>query len=209
MLELVFSLPMTPERVIGIVAGLVSFLAHPLYIWSILKKETVPHKVTWTLSALLGFMSLIFYRGSGGHETIYVPLGDFIGLSTIAVLAFWYGRNGSISRTDWLCVVGVIGAIGVFLISRDPLLALAVTLIAEILVLVPTIVKTYKYPGEEGFIPWSFTHIGNILNFFAIEQGNNIEVAYVWTIFIADSVVWMLILRQFLCRKKNSGRSLE
>ncbi len=204
MLEFVFSLPMTPERVIGIVAGGVSFLAHPLYIWSILKKETVPHKVTWTLSALLGFMSLIFYRGSGGHETIYVPLGDFIGLSTIAVLAFWYGRNSSISRTDWLCVIGVIGAIGVFLISRDPLLAFAVALGAEVLALVPTMLKTYKYPREEGFTAWSFTHMGNILNFFAIEQGNNIEVAYVWTIFIADSIVWALILRQFLGRKEKN-----
>lgn len=201
MLEFVFSLPVAHERVIGILAGVVSSLAYPIYIWSIIKKRTVPHKVTWTLSALLGLISLIFYRESGGRETIYVPLSDFFGLLVIATMAFWYGRNGSISRTDWLCVVGVIGAIGVFLISRDPLLALAVTLIAEILVLVPTMVKTCRYPEEESFTAWSFTTVANTLNFWAIGQGNTVEMTYVTLTFLAESMVLVLIFRRFFRRK--------
>ena len=181
--------------VIGIVAGIVSFLAYPLYIVSILRKETVPHAITWMLSAILAGISLFLYKTAGGHDTIYVLLGDFVGLTIIAILAWRYGRNGYFSFANWICIGGVFVSITVFLILGNPFVAFLFSLIAEVLALVPTAIKTYKFPKQEGFLAWTFTCAGDCLNLLAMDWGNYTELSYVWTIFVANGIVWILILR--------------
>lgn len=180
---------------IGILAGIASFLAHPLYIVAVIKRETVPHIITWILSAFLAGISVFMYHEAGSEETIYVPLGDFIGLSIIALLSLKYGRRGNFSRLDWACVAGGLAGIAIFVIAQNPFLAFLATLTAEVLAIIPTMAKTVYFPMEEDFLAWTFTIAGNTLNFFALSWVNSTELIYVWTIFIADGIVWVLILR--------------
>jgi hypothetical protein len=194
---------------IGIIAGVASFLAHPLYIVAVLKRETVPHIITWVLSAFLAGISVFMYHEAGSQETVYVPLGDFIGLTVIALLALKYGRRGHFSRLDWACVVGGVVGIAIFLIARNPFLAFLATLTAEVLAIIPTMAKTYAFPREEDFLAWTFTIIGNTLNFLALSWANHTELIYVWTIFVADGIVWVLILRGMKLGFLMSARPLK
>lgn len=180
---------------IGIIAGVISFLAHPLYIVAVLKRQTVPHIVTWVLSAFLAGISVFMYHEAGSEETIYVPLGDFIGLTIIAALAWKYGRRGNFTWLDWTCLAGGIAGIALFLIAENPFLAFLATLTAEVLAIIPTMAKTYFSPQEEDFLAWTLTILGNTINFFALSWSNHTELIYVWTIFVADGLVWLLILR--------------
>lgn len=179
--------------VIGIVAGVISFLAHPLYIVAILKGETKPHILTWVPSAVLAGITLFLYQKAGGEETIYVPMGDFFGLLSIGILSLWYGDKGSIGWDDWICFSIAALGIGIYLAFGDPLIAFGASLVAEVFALIPTMKKTFWYPVQEDFIAWTFTFVGNLLNFFAMANG--VEIVYVSVIFIADGIVWVLILR--------------
>lgn len=180
---------------IGIIAGVASFLAHPLYIIAVVRRETVPHIVTWVLSAFLAGISVFMYHEAGSEETIYVPLGDFIGLSIIALLSLKYGRRGNFSRLDWACIAGGVAGMAIFFIAKNPFLAFLATLTAEVLAIIPTMAKTFRFPGEEDLLAWTLTIVGNTLNFFALSWTNHTELIYVWVIFIADGIVWALILR--------------
>lgn len=193
MIGTLFVHPITFEMVVGIVAGVISFTAHPLYIIAILKKETVPHVMTWFLSALLAGVALFMYSKAGAEETVYVLIGDFIGFSVITVLAFRLRDQVTLSWEDWTCFGGALISIIVYVVFNDAFYAFIATLIAEVLALWPTIRKTFQHPEQEDFIAWTFTFVGNLLNFFAM--ANRIEVLYVTVIFIADGIVWSLILR--------------
>lgn len=174
-------------------AGAVTFLAHPLYVVAILKGETKPHILTWIPSAILAGITLFLYGKAGGEETIYVPLGDFIGFGVIAILSLWYGGKGSISWDDWVCFAIAFFSIYIYLVFGDPIVAFYASLVAEVFALIPTIKKTFYHPEQEDFVAWTFTFLGNLLNFFAI--ANRVEIVYVWVIFIADGIVWALVLR--------------
>ncbi|HAI74300.1 MAG TPA: hypothetical protein DCS28_02785 [Candidatus Moranbacteria bacterium] len=177
----------------GIVAGTVSFLAHPLYIRAIMRKETVPHIFTWTLSTLLVGLALFFYDTAGGGETVYMLIGDFIGLGTIAVLSFFYGKKNKFCFSDWLCLCGALFSIVVFIIFHNAFWSFIMILATDFFALFPTMKKTFYYPASEDFTAWSFTCTGNLLGLFAMNWMNHVETFYVYAVIVMDGIVWLLI----------------
>ncbi len=184
----------TFSLVIGILAGAVTFLSHPLYIASIIRGETKPHVLTWVPSAIIAGITLFLYDKAGGEDTIFAPLGDFVGLSLIAIFSLWHGKKDVfIDVIDWFCtLIAMIGLI-IYVIFDNQFIAFGSSMIAEIFALIPTMRKTLHYPDQEDFLAWTLTFVGNAINFLAMN--NAVEVAYVTTIFIIDGVIWALILR--------------
>lgn len=187
---------MSAQMIFGIIAGIVSFAAHPLYIAAILRGETKPHPFTWTLSSLSAGISIFFFLEAGGAHTAYVLWGDFVGLTLIAALSFWHrGSNGKIRPMDWAFLVSSLASITIFVLFHNALWAFAASLADDVFALGPTIRKTYRHPNEEDLIAWLFTVLGNALNFFALEWGNTAETLYVFVIFFVDGVVFWLIIQ--------------
>lgn len=189
------------KRSIGIVAGIISFVAHPLYIWAILKSGTKPHLLTWIPSSMLAGVALLVYSEAGGQETIYLVWGDFIGLTMIVVFSWIKKGNGEIFPEDIICFIGSLVSIAIFVAFHDAKLALWIALVAEVLALFPTARKTYRCPNEEDLLAWCFTLVGDFINIFAI--GVFVETVYVWTLFVADGAVFALILWGWLKTTKR------
>jgi len=182
--------------VFAVVAAVVSFIAHPLYIRAILRKDeerTVPHLFTWLLSAVLAGVELFFFEAAGGRWTMFVLAGDFVGFIVITGFSFRYGKNGHFDFGDWTCLLGALVSVSVYVVFHNALWAFVMAIFADVLALIPTIRKTYESPESEDFVAWSFTCAGNALNFLALSA--DVEWIYVLTIFIIDQIVWILIFR--------------
>jgi len=200
----IFSFTVTFSLVIGILAGTITFLSHPLYMVSIVKGETKPHVLTWVPSAIIAGITLFLYEKVGGEDTIFAPLGDFVGLSIIALLTLWRGKKGSfvsIDVTDWLCAVIAMIGLGIYIILDSSLIGFGASMVAEVFALIPTMRKTISHPDQEDFLAWTLTFCGNALNFLAMN--NMVEIVYVVVIFIADGTIWALILKGRMKKKKE------
>jgi len=187
---------MTVHMVIGMLAGTITFLSHPLYMAAIVRGETKPHVLTWVPSAIIAGITLFLYDKVGGEETIYAPLGDFVGLSIIAMLTLWRGERGSIKSIeieDWFCAAIAMIGLGIYVAFDNPLIAFGASMVAEVFALAPTMRKTIRFPEQEDFVAWTFTFCGNALNFLAMNH--MIEIVYVVVIFTADGIIWALILK--------------
>lgn len=183
---------------VGIVAAIVSFVAHPLYIISIIAGETNPHPTTWISEAVLSGVSLFFLIEAGGGDVQWMLWGDFIGFTLIASFTFYkFGYNNFFKQffgiDSIVCFFGVFASIVVFMISKSALLALIATLASEIFALWPTIHKTYKYPNEESELAWILTSLGDAINIGAMQWGNFADMWYVFTVFLVDGLVLFLI----------------
>lgn len=192
----------------GIIAGIFSFLAHPIYIISIIKGETIAHPVTWFSESMLTLSALIFLEKAGGDDVRYVIWGDLFGFAIITVLAFFFVKSKKDSirffnKEAIFCLFGVFMGIGVFVVSQDPLQALLATLIAEFFALWPTIHKVYKELNGESVMAWIFTCIGNAINFFAMHWGNCADMIYVFLIFFIDGIILVLLFRGLLLKRKK------
>lgn len=180
----------------GIVAGVVSFIAHPLYVRSIIKKETTPHIFTWLLATILAGVSLFFYNTAGGGATMFMLAGDFIGFAIIAGLSLIYGKKNRFYFSDWVCLFGALFSVVIFIVFRDAFWAFVAALSADAFALFPTIKKTYYQPLKESFLAWTFTCIGNVMALFAMNWANNVETVYVYTVLVMDGIVWLLIFNK-------------
>jgi hypothetical protein len=194
------------QEIAGIAAGIVSFgLGHVWYMVTIVRGGTKPHFFTWFLSAIMAALTLVTYKASGAEETILVPLGDFIAFLIIAGLAWKYRQEEEFSREDWWCLGVALTAILLYLILENPLLSFTFILLAEVVTLIPTAMKTWEKPQDEDWIAWAGTCIGNLINFFAINQILEVEWVYVSVVFVADLIIWLLILTQFIRQRRENN----
>ncbi len=184
---------------LGILAGVVAFLAYVLYIAAIVRGYTKPSRTTWWIWSVLGMIIGVSYFLSGAENTIWVPLGEVVGPFVIALLSLKYGVGGW-SPIDKFAILGSVGSLVLWGISGSPLVGLVASLSIDFLAVVPTVVKTYYKPEEEDRLAWSLTGLGNFLNLFAVEKWVFAIAVYPVYATIIDGVVLALLFR----KKKNS-----
>lgn len=183
---------------LGILAGVIAFLAYVLYIVAIVRGSTKPSRTTWWIWSILGIIVGISYFLSGAEHTIWVPLGEVVGPLIIALLSLKYGVGGW-SPIDKFAIFGSIVSLILWGISGSPLVGLVAGLSIDFLAVIPTAVKTYYRPEEEDRFAWSLTGLGNFLNLFAVEKWVFAIAVYPVYAAIIDGVVLALLFR----KKKN------
>src|SRR3954465_14354952 len=83
------------KNMFGIIAGFLSLSAYLLYIFTTIKGETHPSRVTWWILTLVGSLILASYYREGARESIWIAASHVIGPFMIALLSITYGE-----RTD-------------------------------------------------------------------------------------------------------------
>ncbi len=74
----------------------------------------------------------------------------------IGVLAIFKGEK-RITKSDWISFILALVAIPAWLLTSEPLLALAIVLIIELLNYYPTIRKSYTQPWDEDLTSWALS----------------------------------------------------
>jgi len=188
---------------LGIVAGIVSFLAYIIYIRSIVKGESKPNRVTWWIWTFMGLVLAVSYYYSGAVNTIWAPIVEFIGPLIISLLAIKYGEGGVRDKTDLLCLAGGILSIILWIIFNSPVVALVTNLVIDAFALVPTIKKSYLRPDGENFWAWFGTGMGDTINLFAIEKRTFGVIAYPVYMLLADVIIIVIL---FFGKIKRFGK---
>ncbi len=179
--------------VFGQLAGGLAFLSFFPYLHSILKGKTKPQRATFAIWSVVNIVTFLSYFASGARETIWVALVYAIFQIVIFLLSFKYGVGGS-SRLDIVCLLGAATGVFLWIITKNPLTALYLSIFVEFLGLVPTIKKSYIYPKTENTLSWSIASFGSFLNLFAITSFKPEIALYPIYLFLGDIVVVLLLV---------------
>ena len=90
---------------------------------------------------------------------------------------------------DKICFVLAILAIILWQITREPLVALALSIVADAIATWPTIVKTYRYPKTEAPFPWLMTLTASILSALSSTKFNFANLAFPLYMIIIDLTI--------------------
>lgn len=175
---------MIDGALLGICAGILSFSAYLLYIFTTLKGRTRPNRATWWILTLVGLMIAVSYYAGGARDTIWIALSYVLGPAIIAVLSLKYGE-GKWEKLDKICLTGAIISAVIWYFSQSALLVLVINVVMDFLGLLPTIKKSYLRPAGEDRIAWTLESVAGILNIFAVER---------WVFSIAFYPVYLLII---------------
>ena len=160
---------MTKELLSG-AAIAITFVAFIPYIRSIRSGATKPHVFTWVIWGFATFVvfwgQLVAEAGAGAWPT------GISGLITIyvAVLAFTKRGDISISLTDWAFFLAAMTALPLWFLTSDPLWAVVILTLVDILGYGPTIRKVSKDPYSERLGFYLLMGVRNLVSIAAIER---------------------------------------
>ncbi|MEL6157719.1 MAG: hypothetical protein AAGJ95_03155 [Cyanobacteria bacterium J06554_11] len=183
---------------LGKIAGVLAFLGYFPYILSIIRKKTLPNPASWWIWTIMGGVLLASYYAAGNREAIWVPISYFIGPAVTAVLSLRYGRT-EFGNFEKYCLAGAGISLTLWLISGNPLVALTISIVIDLIAIAPTLRKTYFKPESEDPLSWSVFWLANALNLLYVvvisETLSYASVAYPLELFCLPTSILFLVIR--------------
>ena len=151
----------------AIAAVLLASLRYGTYFYTIYKGETKPHAFSWLLwGTVTGIGTLAQFELDGGPSAWALA---FVSISClmISVISFFIGER-DYAKSDWIALIACFLAIPVWKATDNPLAALGIIIIIDMLTYYPTIRKSYNKPQTEPPISYGFAGMRYFLMLFAI-----------------------------------------
>lgn len=163
-------LPGLDKPLLSMLATVLTVLAYLPYIRSILRGHTRPHVFTWIIWSLATGIAFLAVLDAGGGAGAW-PIGFSCAVSLfVAWQAFVRRTDITITQTDWLLFLAALAAIPLWLAAEDPLWAVVLITLTELLGFGPTLRKTWIQPHSESMNFLMILILRNALIIAALDQ---------------------------------------
>ncbi len=168
----------TPFRLAaGAAAGAISAVAFVPYLVDVVRGKTRPSATTWFLWTGVGALLCASYWASGARASIWVAASFVLGPLVTALVALRHGDR-AFSRFDKGCVLVSALSVGLWVRTGNPLFALGLNVVVDLLGAMPTMRNVWRDPSAESHLAWALFFTGNALNLFAVEAWTLSGAAY-------------------------------
>lgn len=182
------------HTLLGVGASILLLALIVPYIRSVTRGTTRPSAVSWFGWALLFAIATAAQASKGIDWSLAVPLISTISTTIIAFTALRLGR-AVWTRVDGICIVLATLAIVLWAITKEPLTAIIFSMIADLAVTIPTIVKTYQDSTSEPATLWVLYVIGITLELIATRDLTIYNLLFpVYTV-LGSTIIMLLALR--------------
>jgi hypothetical protein len=147
-----------------------TLLAFFPYIRSILNDEIKPHVFSWIIWGTTTFVVFLAQLGDDGGVGAW-PIG-VSGVITIfiAFLAFIKRADITITGIDWLFFIAALSSLPLWYFTADPLFAVIILTVVDVLGFGPTVRKSYDYPHSESIFFFFLLFARNLIVIMALEN---------------------------------------
>lgn len=184
------------KTLLGITATLLALYSYIPYFRDIFAGKTKPHAFSWLVWFLLTAIAFAAQvkddGGAGAWVTGFTAIIAFI----IFITAITRGEK-SITKSDWLCLVGSFLAMGLWAITDSPLTAVILITIIDALGFAPTFRKAFHKPQEETLITFALSAVKFVIAIAALGNYSAVTVLYPASLVLMNGLfVVMLIIRR-------------
>ena len=170
------------------------------YVQGILKQKVRPNLVSFSGWGLLALIATLAQLAEGVTWPLVASLSATINCFIVVAFAIKFGYI-KFSTLDKVAIGLGIMSLALWSITREPLVALILVVLTDIIVSIPTIVKSYHYPESEDLTAWSLSTIGALLAILTISTFDLANVLYpIWLLFSIGTIMFF-VLRGVLKRK--------
>lgn len=174
-------------------AIVLTFLAFIPYIRSILAGGTKPHVFSWIIWGTT--TSIVFFaqiEADGGTGAWPIGVSGLIA-AFIALLAFIKRSDISITRGDWSFLMAALASLPFWYVTSDPLWAVVILTLVDLLGFGPTIRKAYYAPHQEN-VPFFMLFMSrNLFALLALESYSLATVLFPLSVGIACLILIVII----------------
>lgn len=186
------------------VATLIAIYSYIPYFRDIMKGKTKPHAFSWLVWFLLTAIAFVAQLSDGGGVGSYVNAFTAFVAFFIFVTAIFRGEK-DITRSDWACLIGAFVAIGLWILTSQPLLSVILISVIDAIGFLPTFRKSYYKPHQETMQTFVLSSLKYGVAIFALENYSLITILYPASLILMNSLfVAMLVSRRKLMDNKPS-----
>jgi len=183
---------------LGLAIGSIGGIIYLIYT---LQGKVRPNRVTWFLWGLAPLIAFAAEVKQGiGPIALFTFINGFFPL-LIFIASFLNKKSyWEISRFDKICGVIALGGLILWQLTGVGNIAILFSIFADGMAALPTIIKSYRHPESENAFAYLTAAVGGIITLLTIKQWNFATYGFPIYIFIACSILTILI--QFKIGKK-------
>jgi len=171
-----------------------TFIAFLPYIRSILQGITKPHVFSWVIwgsTTFVVFLAQLADKGGAGAWPIGVS-----GVITlyVAFLAYLKKSDNRITASDWMFFIVAMSSLPLWYFTSDPLSAVLVLTLVDVIGFGPTFRKAYCYPFDEQLRFFVIMAVRNLVSILALENYSQTTVLFPASIAFACIVFILMVL---------------
>lgn len=183
------------KEILGVSAVAIGLIGYVPYFRTIFNGKTKPHAFTWfvwgVLTAIAFGGQIVGNGGAGAWVTGFTAFISF----AIFGLALIKGKR-DFPFVDWLCLSGCMVALGLWAITNDPLLAIILITVIDMLAFIPTFRKSYSNPYSEPAFTYTLSGLKFLVSLFALAQLSAVTILYPVSLVLTNGVFVLMILVQ-------------
>ena len=178
---------------LGILAVIIELASYAIYFWGIYKGKTKPHAFTWFVwgtANIVAYLAILFAGGGAGAWVFGV---NAICCYLISIIGFKQ-QHVVYDTYDWLSLFGALLGIFLWFLTRNPLYAVLLISLSDIISIIPTLRKAYNFPFEENASSFAVGIFYYPLSILALGELSLTTWLYPAVIIVLDSTLVILIL---------------
>jgi len=187
---------MIPEY-FAIVGAIIASLGGLYYLYETLTGKSQPNRITWLLWGLFPMITFIAQRAQGVEGASWLTFAAgftpflIVAASFINKKAYW-----KTERRDYVLMSVALLGIVAWLITDEPNLAILLTLAADLLAGIPTLIKAFKHPETESWIAYAISTVGFGIGLLAIQTFDFQTSAFIIYLFVVQLLLTTLAIRR-------------
>lgn len=189
---------MLPEY-FAIVSALINAAGGFYYFYQTVIGKAKPNRVSWLLWGLFPMIAFVAQRAQNVDLLSWISFSaGFMPLLIVAVSFFNKKAYWKTHRRDYFLMAMAIGAFILWGLTNNPNLAIVLSIIADFLAGLPTIIKAYKHPETESSAAFAIGTFGFAIGLLSIHTFTFQSYAFVVYLFLMNLLITLLASRKAL-----------
>ncbi len=178
----------------AIIASLIALGVEGRYIYSIIRRKTIPNFTGWFIIALS--MTFVFFSGMawGAGSTIWL-IGTLAVLHSIeALLALFYGYFRITFLEKWFIILALLSLL-VWYIVEDALYTIIINTLIDSFGMISIAYKLFRFPETEDSIAWWVSVLMYGIDILAVTDWKIANALFISVNFIECFIIFILTFR--------------
>jgi len=187
---------MLPEYY-AVIGSIIASAGGVYYAFLTLRGRVKPNRVTWLFWSAFPMIAFAAQLSQGvglvawatfvaGAPPVLVLVGSLFNRD-----AYWQTRQ----IDYWFAAAGVLSVVA-WQVTKIPNIAFTFSLLADILVALPTVIKTYQFPETENWKAYAVSAVGFLLAVLAVPEWTYANSAFVLYLFLLNLGLAVLAARR-------------
>lgn len=172
------------KELLGVITVVLTFVGYVPYVRDTLKGKTHPHAYSWFVWGLIAILIFVLQTEAHAGPGAYVMLSGGLVSLFIFGLSLRYGKQ-TITKSDTVFFVLALLATAIWIFAKQPILAIILLWIIDMLGLMPTVRKSWHKPHSETLFLYQTGIIRHGISIVAIASYNFTTLLF--------PVTWVLI----------------